>query len=92
MHELFTLVLSHKEEPNVNQNFISHPDRYRHTYQLGIDVNIGGDDRILESGENMDRIVLGRKEAAHITLKILSNLKIPWMRDPKKLPGWEETI
>jgi hypothetical protein len=68
------------------------PDRYRHTYQLGIDVNIGGDDRILESGENMDRIVLGRKEAAHITLKILSNLKIPWMRGPKKLLGWEETI
>jgi hypothetical protein len=71
---------------------VTAPDRYRHTYQLGIDVNIGGDDRILESGENMDRIVLGRKEAAHITLKILSNLKISWMRGPKKLPGWEETI
>jgi hypothetical protein len=68
------------------------PDRYGHTYQLGIDVNIESDDKILESGENMDRIVLGRKEAAHIILKILSNLEIPWMRDPRKLPGWEEAI
>jgi len=34
--------------------FMYAPDRYRHTYQLGIDVNIGGDDRILESGENME--------------------------------------
>jgi hypothetical protein len=40
----------------------------------------------------MDRIVLGRKEAAHIILKILSNLEIPWMRDPRKLLGWEEAI
>jgi hypothetical protein len=66
--------------------------RYGHIYQLGIDVNIEGDDKILESGEDIDRIIWGRKESAHIILNILSNLGIPWMRDPRKLPGWEEAI
>ncbi len=65
-------------------------DRYRHTYQSGIDVNIDSDDRILESVENINSIALGRKEAAHIILKILSKLQIPWMRDPKRLPGWRD--
>ena len=68
------------------------PDRYRHTYQPGIDVNIDSDDTILEPGENINSIVLGRKEAAHIILKILSNLDIPWMRDAKRLSGWGDGL
>ena len=67
------------------------PDRYGDTYQSEIDVNIDSDDTILEPGENINSIALGRKEAAHIILKILSKLQIPWMRNPKKLPGWEQT-
>ena len=68
------------------------PDRYGHTYQLGIDVNTKSDDTILESEENINSIALGRKEAAHIILNILSKLNIPWMRNPKKLPGWGDGL
>ncbi|MGE5443228.1 MAG: hypothetical protein ACM3SR_01330 [Ignavibacteriales bacterium] len=68
------------------------PDRYGDTYQSGIDVNIDSDDTILESGENINSIALGRKEAAHIILKILSKLDIPWMRDAKRLPGWRDGL
>ncbi len=92
MHELFTFLSSHKEEHNVKQNFISEPDRYGDTYQSGIDVNIDSDDTILESKENINTIGLGRKESAHIILKILSNLDIAWMRDPKGLPGWRDGL
>ena len=63
------------------------PDRYGHIYQSGI-----SDDTILESGENINSIALGRKEAAHLILKILSKLQIPWMRDPKRLPGWRDGL
>ena len=68
-------------------NSLSEPDRYGHIYQSGI-----SDDTILESGENINSIALGRKEAAHLILKILSKLQIPWMRDPKRLPGWRDGL
>jgi hypothetical protein len=68
-------------------NLGRNPDRYGDTYQSGI-----SDDTILESGENINSIAMGRKEAAHIILKILSKLQIPWMRDPKRLPGWRDGL
>jgi hypothetical protein len=40
MHEMFTLLFSHTEEPKVNQNFISDPNRYGLTYQSEIDISI----------------------------------------------------
>ena len=73
-------------------NFLTNPDRYRHSYQLGKDVNIASNDTILESEEDINSIALGRKESAHIILEILSKLDIPWMRESKRLPGWGDEL
>ena len=68
------------------------PDRYRHTYQSRIDIKAGSNDTMLESGAGRSGIIWGRKESAHVTLKILSKLDMPWMRDAKRLPGWGDEL
>ncbi len=50
MHELFTLLFSHKEEPQVKRNFISEQDRYGDTYQSGMGTNTCTDDKMLDFG------------------------------------------
>jgi hypothetical protein len=49
--------------------FYELPERYGHTYQPGIEVNIDSVDTILEPRENINSIALGRKEAAYIIPK-----------------------
>jgi hypothetical protein len=45
--------------------FLNKEIRYGHSYQLGVEVSIVDDNRILESGDNnRDRTVLGRKGTA----------------------------
>jgi hypothetical protein len=45
------------------------PDRYGDTYDSGKDVNIDSDDTISESGENINNIVLRRKESTYVLIK-----------------------
>jgi hypothetical protein len=71
-----------KNNPLSSKIAFPQPDRYGDTYQSGIDVNIDSDDTILEPGENINSIALGRKEAAHTSLKVLSKLEIRWTRNP----------
>jgi hypothetical protein len=55
-------------------------DRYRHSYQLEIEVRAYCDDTILESGENIASIALGRKEVAHIILTRPARVPISYPR------------
>jgi hypothetical protein len=50
---------------------------------LGIDANMESDDSTLGSGDNMYKIILGRKEPPHIVLKILLDWEIPRTTVPK---------
>jgi hypothetical protein len=81
MHELFTLLFSHKEEPQVKRNFISEQDRYGDTYQSGIGINVCTDDKMLESGIGSSEVTW-RGNSAPVILKILSKLEMPWMKVP----------
>lgn len=65
------------------------PDRYRDSYQSGVEIKAGRDDRMSGDG---GEISWGRKESGHVILRILSKLGIPWMRECRELPGWGDEI
>lgn len=60
MHELFTLLFSHKEESQVKRNFISELDRYGDTYQSGIGINACTDDKMLDLGIGISEVTWGK--------------------------------
>jgi hypothetical protein len=86
MHEIFALLFSHKEEPRVKQNLFSMipsptPDRYGDTYRSRTGINAYTDDKMLELVIGSSEVTWG-KNSAHVILKILSKLEMPWMEGP----------
>jgi hypothetical protein len=63
-------------------------DRYRHTSQL----HVTEETEETESGGEVCGPMVAREVAAHLILSILSKLGISWMREPKRLSGWEDSL
>jgi hypothetical protein len=61
--------------------------RHRHTYHPQVYTKGEGED-----GKQHGDTLLGRVEAAHRILPVLSKLGQEWWRKPYKLPGWKDSL
>ena len=62
-------------------------DRHRHMYQSGVKSKSHS-----EEGGKGAVVVVERREAARLILKVLAKLSQAWKREPQKLPGWRDSL